>query len=282
MAARRVKRGRPRVLSLATPGPDPEGMDTRAAEHIDWMRVRNYSRDTVRDRMHCLSYFERWCAERGITRPREVTRPILERYQRWLFLYRKRGRGAPLLRDAARPPHRRPGLLPVARPAEPHPLQPRLRPRAAQGPAAPSARRAHDRRGREGPRAARHRRSDRRARPRDPRDLLLDGHAAEGAQWPRRLRPRRRARHAAGPRGQGAEGPHRPDRRAGARLDREVPPRGAPELRRGARPWQPLPRPIRRAFGAGLAHLSREPVRAARRASASRARATSSGTPWRR
>jgi integrase/recombinase XerD len=95
MVARRVKRGRPRVLTLATPGPDPEGMDTRGAEHIEWMRVRNYSQDTIRDRMYCLSYFERWCADRGITRPSEVTKPILERYQRSLFLYRKRG-GAPL------------------------------------------------------------------------------------------------------------------------------------------------------------------------------------------
>jgi integrase/recombinase XerD len=95
MARQRIKRGHPRVLTLATPGPDPEGMDTRVAEHIEWMRERNYSPDTVRDRMYSLSYFERWCAERGITRPSEVTKPIVERYQRWLFLYRKRG-GAPL------------------------------------------------------------------------------------------------------------------------------------------------------------------------------------------
>lgn len=33
--------------------------------------------------------FITWCDERGVTRPQEVTRPVLERYQRYLFLYRK-------------------------------------------------------------------------------------------------------------------------------------------------------------------------------------------------
>jgi integrase/recombinase XerD len=36
-----------------------------------------------------LSYLVAWLAERGITRPAEVTWPVLESYQRWLFHYRK-------------------------------------------------------------------------------------------------------------------------------------------------------------------------------------------------
>jgi len=36
-----------------------------------------------------------WCAERGLTEPGEITRPMLERYQRHLFHYRKRS-GEPL------------------------------------------------------------------------------------------------------------------------------------------------------------------------------------------
>lgn len=36
-----------------------------------------------------------WCDERGLTRPAEITRPIIERYQRHLFLKRK-ANGAPL------------------------------------------------------------------------------------------------------------------------------------------------------------------------------------------
>ena len=47
-----------------------------------------------------------WCAERGLTEPVEVTRPVLERYQRHLFHYRKSD-GEPLsFRSAARTPGR--------------------------------------------------------------------------------------------------------------------------------------------------------------------------------
>jgi integrase/recombinase XerD len=42
-----------------------------------------------------LSFLVAWLAERGITRPAEVTRPVLESYQRWLFHYRK-SNGDPL------------------------------------------------------------------------------------------------------------------------------------------------------------------------------------------
>jgi integrase/recombinase XerD len=70
-------------------------MDTLIAAHIAWMRVKSYSEDTVRDRLYCVGYFQRWCADRGITRPSEVTKPIVERYQRFLFLLRKKS-GQPL------------------------------------------------------------------------------------------------------------------------------------------------------------------------------------------
>jgi integrase/recombinase XerD len=45
-------------------------------------------------RIH-LYMFERWAAERGVVEPVEVTRPVLERYQRYLFHYRKQD-GKPL------------------------------------------------------------------------------------------------------------------------------------------------------------------------------------------
>lgn len=54
------------------------------------MRVRNYSEQTVEHRETHLRNFIAWCDERGVTRPQEVTRPVLERYQRYLFLYRKK------------------------------------------------------------------------------------------------------------------------------------------------------------------------------------------------
>lgn len=42
-----------------------------------------------------LRDFIAWCDERSITHPQHVSRPVLERYQRWLHHYRKRN-GAPL------------------------------------------------------------------------------------------------------------------------------------------------------------------------------------------
>lgn len=92
---RRRQPGRVRKLPLGTPGPDPLGMDTLVSAHLEHMRVRAFSEETIRDRAYCLLYFQRWCHERGLTRPAEITKPILERYQRYLFLYRKKD-GGPL------------------------------------------------------------------------------------------------------------------------------------------------------------------------------------------
>jgi integrase/recombinase XerD len=55
---------------------------------VEWMRVRGYSEATVTSREVYLGFFVVWCAERGVTRPSEVTPAILERYQRWLYHYR--------------------------------------------------------------------------------------------------------------------------------------------------------------------------------------------------
>ena len=48
--------------------------------------------------MNCrsqLSIFNAWCHERDLLRPSEITKPILERWQRYLFYYRKRN-GQPM------------------------------------------------------------------------------------------------------------------------------------------------------------------------------------------
>jgi len=78
----------------ATP---PEGTPLAAllAEHLTALRVKDYSEHTVRNRDMNVRYFLAWCAERGLAEPTEITRPVLERYQRHLFHYRKRD-GEPL------------------------------------------------------------------------------------------------------------------------------------------------------------------------------------------
>jgi integrase/recombinase XerD len=45
---------------------------------------------TILGREKALRPLLRWCAERTVSRANEVTRPILERYQRHLFHYRRR------------------------------------------------------------------------------------------------------------------------------------------------------------------------------------------------
>lgn len=57
--------------------------------HCDWMLTHGYSEHTVNARRIALKRFIAWCAERGLDDPRGITQPILERYQRGLFYYRK-------------------------------------------------------------------------------------------------------------------------------------------------------------------------------------------------
>lgn len=67
-------------------------------EHFEWMLVTGYSADTIRARRVALRKFIAWADERGLDDPREITKPMLERYQRWLFYYRK-----PEGKDAGQP-----------------------------------------------------------------------------------------------------------------------------------------------------------------------------------
>lgn len=55
----------------------------------DAMRVRNYSGKTIRIRDTGIRQFILWCDERDINQPQDVTKPLLERYQKHLYYYRK-------------------------------------------------------------------------------------------------------------------------------------------------------------------------------------------------
>jgi len=70
-------------------------MAVRLAEYLEWLRTKNYSERTVENREVYLGFLIDWCEARGIARPSEVTKPILERYQRHLFHLRKED-GRPL------------------------------------------------------------------------------------------------------------------------------------------------------------------------------------------
>ncbi|MFO7904567.1 MAG: phage integrase N-terminal SAM-like domain-containing protein [Pirellulaceae bacterium] len=86
-------------LSNPTPMPgdptDPDGLSVLLDRHLLWMETHHYAWGTVTLRRQTLTRFIRWCHDRSVTRPGEVTRELLERYQRHLFFYRKRD-GQPL------------------------------------------------------------------------------------------------------------------------------------------------------------------------------------------
>ena len=78
---------------------DPDGFSVWLHRFLESLRVRNYSAATVVTREQQLRLFFVWCDARGVVGPREVTKPILERYQRHVYHLRQssgRNRGKPL------------------------------------------------------------------------------------------------------------------------------------------------------------------------------------------
>src|SRR5271165_4542834 len=64
-------------------------------EFIEWMRVCNAAEYTIYHRRACIARFIRWAYEHGSEDPIEVTRPVLQSYQRYLYYYRQKN-GEPL------------------------------------------------------------------------------------------------------------------------------------------------------------------------------------------
>jgi integrase/recombinase XerD len=82
----------------ARPATDPlghNGITAYLRQFLDWSASMNYSPRTVEIRDYACRRFIGWCDERGLTKPQDITRPILERYRRYLYHYRKEN-GEPL------------------------------------------------------------------------------------------------------------------------------------------------------------------------------------------
>ena len=73
----------------------PGSLQGLMARYLADLERRNYSAETTAIRRLQLLQFADWLAERGVTDAAAVTRPMAERYQRWLFAYRD-GNGRPL------------------------------------------------------------------------------------------------------------------------------------------------------------------------------------------
>ncbi len=74
---------------------DPRSLERNISEFLEWSTVRGYSPHTIGSREVACRRLQDWLDERGVTRTVEVTKPMLDRYQRHLFHYRKPN-GAPL------------------------------------------------------------------------------------------------------------------------------------------------------------------------------------------
>ncbi|TWB09210.1 phage integrase family protein with SAM-like domain, partial [Nitrospirillum amazonense] len=97
------RKGEKRAKPPVGDGRDPDGLYQHLLRFNAWQAEKNYAARTIEGREANLRAFLAWAAERGLSRPQEITRPILERYQRHLFLYRQKN-GQPL---SARSQHAR-------------------------------------------------------------------------------------------------------------------------------------------------------------------------------
>jgi integrase/recombinase XerD len=66
----------------------PDDIGTWMLRFLEWMAVTNYAKPTIDGRHRDLWQFKHWCGDRSLESPKEITKPMLERYQRHLYHYR--------------------------------------------------------------------------------------------------------------------------------------------------------------------------------------------------
>lgn len=90
---------RPKHRGGAKPSPptaaDRNPLNAYVQSFLEWSAVHGLSVQTIETRSRALKRFIAWCDERDLVQPKDITLPILERYQRYLYHYRKPN-GAPL------------------------------------------------------------------------------------------------------------------------------------------------------------------------------------------
>ena len=83
-----------RVAGLLAPS-EPDSLAAWLRRYLDALTVQHRSLNDVRTRRSKLAHFHAWCTERGIERPEQVTHAHMQRFQAYLFRYRKTN-GKPL------------------------------------------------------------------------------------------------------------------------------------------------------------------------------------------
>jgi integrase/recombinase XerD len=74
---------------------DPEGLAAYRDRYLESMGIANYSLVSIDSRRRSINWFIEWCEARGITQAREITKKIVERYQRAIY-YQRKENGEPL------------------------------------------------------------------------------------------------------------------------------------------------------------------------------------------
>ncbi len=75
----------PYVERNPAPPSDPRSLKAYVHAYIEHLKARNYATQSVQYKRASLIWFLDWCKERGIERIHEITRPVLQRYQRHLY-----------------------------------------------------------------------------------------------------------------------------------------------------------------------------------------------------
>ncbi|WP_456405764.1 site-specific tyrosine recombinase XerC [Thiolapillus sp.] len=75
----------PYVERPIDPPSDPRSLEAYALAYKEHLKARDYATQSVQYKYASLIGFIDWCHERGIDRIEQITRPILQRYQRHLY-----------------------------------------------------------------------------------------------------------------------------------------------------------------------------------------------------
>ena len=90
-----MARKKPKVKKLHSTHAAPGTLLFFLDPYLEHRRVKHYSKETVKHDGRFLMQFITWASERGVEQAAEVTRNILDGYQRYLYHYRMKN-GKPL------------------------------------------------------------------------------------------------------------------------------------------------------------------------------------------
>jgi integrase/recombinase XerD len=75
---------------------DPLSLAAYGERFLDHIKTRGFSEQTLQNRRLCLKYFIAFCDERAVRRPQDVSRSLIERYQRQVMRGRTKRTGRPV------------------------------------------------------------------------------------------------------------------------------------------------------------------------------------------